>query len=803
MSSRQIAAAHPHRLVAGVLLLTVVIWGVCLLSIADQIGKPFPGFFYSPDRIVSSFTPRDFAGYQQGLRPWDRIVEVNGLHWRQMRSQVRQAGIGGIVVYTVERRGQRLRVPVPTMEFTFSYMLRFLPAYLLAAAVFLSVGIFVYTRNPYSSLNRYLLLYLLIWAAGMIFAWESYLSQWKLATYLLYPYAIATPLAGGIFFWSFPADRARRAFLGRWPLTRAFIIFGLAASLYADGLLALASILDRPVLWSIHLLSLTWGYFVVFQLGTIVYKFLPLVLIVWRSGSASRMRQQAAVMLLGLCLGMAGWYLFIWLPGVIHMPLAANPQWGAILAIFYPLSIGYAILRYQLFNIRVVIRKGLVYSLMTATLTAVFLLLSLLIGRLFQGLSGQQSLLAAALSALAVAFFFQPLRRRFQALVDRAFFRHEVEVRQALSEFTGELSTLRETAEVVRVVQETVQEVLGAERVILWLQGDGCYLPARSAASGSVPSSGEPSVLGSALSSWLDDTRRPLVRVPDDDSPAVLELERLQAVAAVPLAMGGRLLGVLTLGEKRSGDLYGQDDLELLVTLANGTALALENARLHEERVGMLRRQLGQVTSAQEEERRRIARELHDGVAPALAGMGIRLRTARKLLDKDPRAVGEELEEIAEQAQGNIQDIRRLIHDLRPAALDELGLSAALQEYASRFQREQGLEVSLSLPAEEERLPSAMETALFRIVQEALANAARHARARRVEVRLGREGTQILLQVSDDGQGFDPAAPRASTHVGLWSMQERAIQLGGEARIQSAPGRGTRITISLPAARGE
>jgi signal transduction histidine kinase len=93
-----------------------------------------------------------------------------------------------------------------------------------------------------------------------------------------------------------------------------------------------------------------------------------------------------------------------------------------------------------------------------------------------------------------------------------------------------------------------------------------------------------------------------------------------------------------------------------------------------------------------------------------------------------------------------------------------------------------------------------VETALFRIVQEALANAAKHGHARHVQIRLSREGMQILLQVSDDGQGFDPAAPRAATHVGLWSMQERAIQLRGEARIESAPGQGTRITITLPAA---
>ena len=144
-------------------------------------------------------------------------------------------------------------------------------------------------------------------------------------------------------------------------------------------------------------------------------------------------------------------------------------HWGGLIATLYPLSVGYAILRYQLFDIRVVVRKGLVYSLLTATLPAVFLLLSLLTGYLFQGLTDRQSFLAALLPALLIAILFQPARNRIQTFVDRAFFRRGVEVRQALTAFSRDLSTLRDKGEVVRLVVDTVTEILGAKGARLWL----------------------------------------------------------------------------------------------------------------------------------------------------------------------------------------------------------------------------------------------------------------------------------------------------------------------------------------------
>jgi two-component system sensor histidine kinase DegS len=153
-------------------------------------------------------------------------------------------------------------------------------------------------------------------------------------------------------------------------------------------------------------------------------------------------------------------------------------------------------------------------------------------------------------------------------------------------------------------------------------------------------------------------------------------------------------------------------------------------------------------------------------------------------------------------AQSNIQDIRRLIYDLRPAILDELGLIPALREYVARYQKEYDLEVSLSLPDGSERLPALLETALFRVIQEALANVARHARARRLELALKWNEQGVSACITDDGQGFDLqsalAQARKGGHLGLWSMRERVEQLGGQFTVSSAPSQGTTVQFKVP-----
>ena len=220
-------------------------------------------------------------------------------------------------------------------------------------------------------------------------------------------------------------------------------------------------------------------------------------------------------------------------------------------------------------------------------------------------------------------------------------------------------------------------------------------------------------------------------------------------------------------------------------------------ASLHEERMAILREQFAQVTAAQEEERQRIARELHDGLVPVLASLNIRLHTVGKRLDREEHPLAGEIRELADQAQASSRDIRRLIHDLRPVALDELGLVPALREHLAHCEREHGLAFELVVDVGE-RLPASVETALFRIVQEAVNNVLRHAQAQQVSVTLVRKADHVELRVADDGQGFDAQLPLSGRHVGLWSMRERVEQLGGQFEVRSVPGQGTTLTAVVP-----
>jgi two-component system sensor histidine kinase UhpB len=201
------------------------------------------------------------------------------------------------------------------------------------------------------------------------------------------------------------------------------------------------------------------------------------------------------------------------------------------------------------------------------------------------------------------------------------------------------------------------------------------------------------------------------------------------------------------------------------------------------------------IINAQEEERRRISRELHDDTAQALTSL---LLYARALEEGDPPpAVREALAELREEVARSLEGVRRLARELRPSALDDLGLVAALEGYAQEFARRTGLDVRFDPACGGDRLAAPVELVLYRIAQEALTNAAKHAGAGRVEMTLVREPGAVSLIVRDDGRGFDPAR-LPSGGMGLFSMRERAELAGGTLTVVSAPGAGTTIAVRVP-----
>jgi signal transduction histidine kinase len=258
----------------------------------------------------------------------------------------------------------------------------------------------------------------------------------------------------------------------------------------------------------------------------------------------------------------------------------------------------------------------------------------------------------------------------------------------------------------------------------------------------------------------------------------------------VPLTFQGETVGRLAISPAAAGEELDERGRRLVEQLARQAGPAVYGVRLTRE----LQRSREAIVTAREEERRRIRRDLHDGLGPQLAGIALQLSAAANGAD-DPR-VAALARDIEEQTQGAIADVRRLVENLRPPQLDEFGLAGAIRSQADRFRDE--LEVSVDAPAPLRPLPAAVEVAAYRIATEALTNAARHAGARHCAIALRLDGA-LEVEVRDDGRGL---APAHRTGIGLVSMRERAAELGGTCVVEPVPGGGTRILATLPIPTG-
>jgi signal transduction histidine kinase len=278
-----------------------------------------------------------------------------------------------------------------------------------------------------------------------------------------------------------------------------------------------------------------------------------------------------------------------------------------------------------------------------------------------------------------------------------------------------------------------------------------------------------------------------------------------------PIMLHGRNLGNLYLTDKQGGDAFSDEDERLILILAAHAAISIDNARLYEqtnaaltqrvreldEANAQLQRLTSLVINAQEEERRRLSRDLHDDTAQALTSLLVRMRLLARQAVKDEVKHG--LLDLLDLTTQALDDVRRMALDLRPSTLDDLGLVPAVESYAREFAERWGIDVRVSA-AGGKRLARDIELIVYRIVQEALANIAKHAGATRVAIEFRREHDHLVVTVDDDGRGFDVAATLASRErgLGLFGMQERAQLAGGYLNLRSAPDTGTTVTLVVP-----
>jgi signal transduction histidine kinase len=412
-----------------------------------------------------------------------------------------------------------------------------------------------------------------------------------------------------------------------------------------------------------------------------------------------------------------------------------------------PISMAIAILRYRLWDIDIIISRALVYLAISASIVAIYVFIVGWLGAVFR--TGG-NLFFSLVATGVVAVLFQPLRERIQRGVNRLLYGERDEPYAVISRLGRRLEETLAPDAVLAAIAGTVREALKLPYSAIALR------------------QGDRQVVAAAAGAATTD------------------------VIHLPLVYQHEPIGELLVAPRTPGEPFGQADQRLLDDLARQAGVAVHAIQLTYD----LQQARERLVEAREEERRRLRRDLHDGLGSQLAALNLQAGALRGLIERDPAAAQAEVAELREQLRAAIASIRTLVHGLRPPAIDELGLVTALRERARQYNGD-GLVVETTLPARLPELPAAIEVAMYRIVEEALANVVKHAAASWCSVRLV-AGEAIDLCIEDNGVGIRPAA-RAG--IGLQSMRERAAELGGTCLIDPRPDGGTVVQVRLPLAK--
>ena len=591
------------------------------------------------------------------------------------------------------------------------FSLGFYAAYAVAADIIFAVAYgaiaaLIFWRRPDDRMALFVSLALLTFGLatfpdtiGMLAAQHA---TWQLPAAFLQSMGA---IAFGLFLYTFPDGRFAPAWT-RW-VALAWLVWQLPKHWFPEWTAS------NSAGWTIWLTLAIWSI----ALGTVVYA----QAYRYRRDSNAVQRQQIKWVIFGISAGLAG-FLGTNLALVAFVPEPTSP--GALLAhlaghlvmvgalLLIPLSIGVAILRYRLFDIDIIINRTLVYGTLTAS---VVLLYVLVVGGLGAALQVQRSLIVSLIATGLAAVMFQPLRERLQRGVNRLMYGERDDPYAVLSQLGSRLESTPAHDSVLPTVTRTIQEVLRLPYAEIQLRREDGFETAAVA--------GDP----------------------------------VENALRLPLVYGGETVGQLVLGPRAGDEGFTDAERRLLDDLAHQIGASARAALMTDEALRLsadLQLSRERLVEAREEERRRLRRDLHDGLGPQLSSQALTIDAVRALMRRDPDAAEELLLDLKADAQAAVTDIRRLVYGLRPPALDDLGLLGALRESAAQYSTK-GLNVSVEAPEKLPPLSAAVEVACYRIAQEALTNVVRHAEASTCTVSLTINDASVLcLEVRDDGRGI-------------------------------------------------
>jgi signal transduction histidine kinase len=527
----------------------------------------------------------------------------------------------------------------------------------------------------------------------------------------------------------------------RWLILSSLSIVPVSYYLEASSF----SVIEKPLFWvgaGIAVVTLLLGLYAQ------IYRF--------RHVSDSNERQQTKWVIYGIGL----WFLVMAVGTVPYArvqllsPGSSIPWWQLLNELAYvisfsflPLSLTIAVMRYRLYDIDIIINRSLVYGTLTIATIGIYIFIVGYLGNLFHAIN--QTAFGFLATGL-VALIFQPLRERLQSVVNRLMYGERDDPLAVLSSLSKRLEGASEPEAILPSIVETVSQALKLPYVAIEVHnGKATHIAA---------SSGEP-------------------RETSERLPLIHQAERV---------------GQMIFAHRSPNEGFSEAEYKLLRNIARQTGTAVHAARLTSD----LRHSRQQLITTREEERRRLRRDLHDGLGPTLATLALKIDTARNLLTRDPTSADQLLVETKDRIQETLGDIRRLVYNLRPPALDELGLVKAIRAYVDQ-QNLDRLRITIEDAGNLPSLPAAVEVAAYRIALEGFTNTIRHAQASSAEIRFYPETNSLIVEVVDDGIGLPDPIP---VGVGVASMRERAEELGGHLDLISQQN-GTQVRAYLPITR--
>ena len=438
---------------------------------------------------------------------------------------------------------------------------------------------------------------------------------------------------------------------------------------------------------------------------------------------------------------------------------AVWPEYLAIASFLaVPISVAFGVLKYRLYDIDVVINKAVVYAMLAVFITGVYLTVVVAAGSLTGYASNP---VVSGIAAAIVALAFQPVRRGTQRLANRLVYGERATPYEVLAQLGDRLAGEYAADDVLHRVAAALAGGIGADQVVVWLNSGGELRPAAVWPGGARAA---PNVASAATLTATEDGMR-----------------------SFPVRHQGEMLGAISVHKPPSDPLTPADE-KLVGDLAAQAGLVLRNARLIDD----LRASRRRLVTAQDEERRRLERNIHDGAQQQLVAVTVKARLAEQMIDRDPAKARDLVAQIGTETTDTLEDLRDLARGIYPPLLADKGLAAALEA--------QGRKAAVPVVVKADgvgRLDPDLEAGVYFCVLEALNNIAKYAGASHVDVRLWWQEGEVVFEVSDDGVGFDPATRGYGT--GLRGMADRLEALGGTLEVTSAPRAGTKILGTVPA----